>query len=179
MNIQELVGLDVTLLKFQTTYLLIQAPQKQIKVNLIGKEEFHLSKQTSGNFQVLDNSPLLLDYNEPMAEMYINSKPQDPDLLMFKIKSIIETITEGRRNWLRYITIKNINFGLENFQKNVRSGSGFLLNAPLSIARGIELMCSEIGVKTKSFISTLEIVPKKILTIGPNYVIAKEFRISA
>jgi hypothetical protein len=177
MNIEELNGLEVRIFGYQTTYVLIQSPKGEVRINFIGKEEFKLSKETGGTFRLLEKSPLLVDYNEPMTEVFINSKPSDPNFLLARIKTIIDAKTEGSRNWLRYVT-KNSTFRFENFQRNVREGNGFLLEAPISIAKEIELFCSEAGVQTKSFSSNREIVPRKIITIGGDFVIAKEFRTS-
>ena len=174
MNIEELNGLDVTILNYQTTYVYIQALNKNLRVNFTGKEEFKLAKETSGTSQLSENSPLLLDYNEPWSEIFINSKPLNPEHLMANIKTVIDTKTEGNRNWLSYVT-KDCNFSFENFHRNIQEGNGLLMQAPISIANEIELLCNAVGVRTKSFTSRIEIIPKKILTIGANYVIAKEF----
>ena len=122
MNIEELNGLEVTILNYQTTYILIQANHKKVKVNFRGKEEFKLAKQTSGSFQLFENSPLLIDYNEPWSEIFINSRPIDPENLMAKIKSVIDAKTEGSRNWLSYVT-KDCNFSFDNFQRNIQEGN--------------------------------------------------------
>ena len=115
-------------------HILIHANNKKVKVNFRGKEEFKLTKQTSGSFQLSENSPLLIDYNEPSSEIFINSKPSNPEHLMAKIKSVIDAKTEGSRNWLSYVT-KDCNFSFDNFQRNIRQGNGLLMQAPLSIAR--------------------------------------------
>lgn len=124
MNIEELNGLEVTILDFQTTYIHIQAVNEYLKVNFRGKEEFKLAKQTRGTFKLSENNPLLLDYNEPWSDIFINSKPPYPEHLMKKIKSVIHIKTEGSRNLLSYVT-KDCNFSFENFHRIFMKEMGF------------------------------------------------------
>ena len=177
MNIEELEGKEVTILNTQSTFVNIQTGTTILKVNFKGKVEFHLIKNTSGTLLLSHKSPLLIDHNEPWIEVFINSRPSDPDLLLSNIKSTIDAKTEGKRNWQNYVT-KDSNFRFENFLRNIKEGNGLLLYAPVSIAKEVELVCKSHGVLTKSFNYSEETDSKKLLSIGINYVIAKDFVIS-
>ena len=173
----DIIGKTVIVDSFQTTYINLAVNGKIIRFDFINKKEFKLKAKNQGVFTLHETHPLLLDYNEQWVSAYVNSKASDVERLIFDIHSAIDGITDGWRNWTTYITNTDINFNLENFQRNLKEGNGKLFEAPLSIANAIMKTCESHNILTKSF--EMEILPEanKLMMIGNDYVIAKDFKI--
>ena len=161
---------------YQATFLTLKIDEQLFRFDFIGKKEFSLKKGVVGQFYYFEKHPLLIDYNETIVTTYINSKPDHFDRFIDELKNAIEEITEGWRRWTNYLTDKNINFTFDKFLGNVKDGSGKLSEAPFTVNQKIVAVCDKHGVLTKSFESVLKPNNYKLILVGDNYVIAKDFR---
>jgi hypothetical protein len=168
MNFDELNGLDAIIIRSQTTYVIIRIGELQIRLNFKGKVEFHLAKNTGGTIILHNDHPLLLDYIEPWSDTYINTKPSNPECLLTDIKEAIYEVTEGWRNWTRYIYEHAI-------KRNIIEGNGLLMKAPRSVTKAVVKCCERQAVATYNSEGTYQPSPKKLLFIGKNYIIAEVF----
>ena len=176
MTIQDLVNKIVEVESFQTTYVIFKVEGVVMRINFHDKKEFRLNKGTTGRLQYFEKHPLLANYNERFATTYINSKPKDFKKLSENIQSAINELTLGWRSWTDYVTDKAINFTLDTFENNLKNGNGKLIEAPLSITEKIVAICEQQKVLTKTFEIDLEAKSYKLITIGNDFVIAKEFK---
>ena len=71
---------------------------------------------------------------------------------------------------------RNINFTVDIFLNNVKTGMGKLMEAPFSITQKAIEVCNKHNVATKTFGSELKSDNLKLIIIADNYVIAREFR---
>lgn len=161
---------------YQATFLTLKIDEQLFRFDFIGKKEFRLKKGDAGQFYYFEKHPLLIDYNEIIVTTYINSKPDHLERFMDDLKNAIEEITKGWRRWTNYLTDKNINFTFDQFLGNVKDGSGKLSEAPFTVNQEIIAVCNSHGVLTKSFESVLKPNNYKLILVGDNYVIAKDFR---
>lgn len=176
MTIQDLVSKIVEVESFQTTFVTFKVERVTIRVNFYDKKEFRLNKGTTGRLQYFEKHPLLTNYNERFATTYINSKPKDFKKLSNNIQSAINELTLGWRSWTEYVTVKAINFTIDTFENNLKNGTGKLIEAPLSITEKVIALCDQQNVLTKTFEINLEPKPCKLIMIGNDFVIAKEFK---
>lgn len=181
MTIEELMQLDkLSILRdYQTTYLILQIENINYKIDFTDKKEFRLRKGDFGKLKYLDKHPLLLDYNEKIADIYINSIADNAEILVNDIKDAIDSITLGWRNWKRYLTNKNSISQFDVFLKNIKNGNGKLLEVPISIIQRVVEVCNKHNVLTKTFAYELRQYNHKLILINDDYVIAKEFSVDA
>lgn len=118
--------------------------------------------------------PLLIDYNESLLEIFLNSKPQNIAFFLENIEGIIHNRVQGFRKLKDYLNKSNLDF--ETFLKNINEGNGKCLNAPFSIINEIEKFFIESNIKFKTFGE-----PKKfknqLLILDNQFVIATEFKL--
>jgi hypothetical protein len=175
-NITNIQNKTVQVNNYQATFLTLKIDDKLLRLDFIDKKEFNLKKGTTGQFSIYETHALLIDYNENIATTYINSKPDHFDSFVANFENAINEITEGWRSWTNYVTNRNINFTVDTFLSNVKSGTGKLMEAPFSITQKVIKVCEKHNVATKSFKNELKPDNFKLLLIADNYVIAKEFR---
>jgi hypothetical protein len=161
---------------YQATFLNLRIDDQLFRFDLIDKKEFNLKKGTQGQLNFYETHPLLIDYNENIVTTYINSKPDNFASFVADIENSINEITKGWRSWTNYVTDRNVNFTVNTFLNNVKSGSGKLMEAPFSITQKAIKICKKHGVAIKTFGNELKQDNFKLIFIADNYVIAKEFR---
>jgi len=175
-NISDIQNKTVQIDNYQATFLTLKIDDQLFRFDLIDKKEFHLKKGILGHFSIYETHPLLIDYNENIVTTYINSKPDNFENFVTDFENAINEITEGWRNWTNYVSDRNINFTVDTFLSNVKSGTGKLMEAPFSITQKAIKVCDKHNVATKTFGNELKQDNFKLIFIGDNYVIAKEFR---
>jgi hypothetical protein len=169
-NIKDIQNKTVQVDNYQATFLTLKIDDQLFRFDLIDKKEFSLKKGTQGHLNIVEIHPLLIDYNENSLTTYINSKPDHFDNYLADFENAINEITKGWRNWTNYLLDRDI------FLNNVKSGTGKLLEAPISITQKVVDICNKHSVATKTFGDELKRNNYKLIFIADNYVIAKEFR---
>jgi hypothetical protein len=160
---------------YQTTFMTLEIDDQLFRFDLVDKKEFILKKGTRGQLKVYETHPLLIDHNENIVTTYINSKPDKVDNFVEDFKNAINEVTEGWRNWTKYIQDKNAGLTVDTFLNNVKDGTGKLLEAPFSITQKAIEICNNHKVATKTFGNELKQYNFKLIFIADNYVIAKDF----
>jgi len=169
-NITDIQNKTVQVNNYQATFLTLKIDDQLFRFDLIDKKEFSLKKGAQGHINIFEIHPLLIDYNENSLTTYINSKPDHFDNYLADFENAINEITKGWRNWTNYLLDRDI------FLNNVKSGTGKLLEAPISITQKVVDICNKHSVATKTFGDELKRNNYKLIFIADNYVIAKEFR---
>lgn len=171
----------VTVAVAQTTFAVLTTPKARFRIDFIDKAEAYLKPGMRGNFKSYSEHPLLLSYTSRSAEVYINSRPGDPEGLLAEIRKRIEAIFQGWRDW-RCVLSGRKSAGEKQFKQNLLDGSGLLLpGAPIVVAKAVIEACTDYGASTYILgdIGTpLPVAsPSLLLLIGEGYVIAKDFRV--
>ncbi|MCI1189487.1 hypothetical protein MON38_18855 [Hymenobacter sp. DH14] len=170
----------VTVMVAQTTFAVLTILGRRYRVDYLEKAEARLKPGVRGEFVICSEHPLLLGYNSRSATVYINSKPQEPEELFFRIREQIQAGFQGWRDW-RCVLFGKGKGGENLLRKNLTDGSGMLLeSAPVTIAKAVIATCAEHGVSTYIIGGLNEdapAIPKyHLLLIGDGYVIAQDFR---
>ena len=145
MDITDIQNKTVQVDNYQATFLTLKIDDQLFRFDLIDKKEFNLKKGTEGILNIFETHPLLIDYNENSLTTYINSKPDNFDSYLTEFENSINEITKGWRNWTNYLLDRDV------FLKNVKSGTGKLLEAPVSITQKVIDICNKYNVATKTF----------------------------
>lgn len=167
----------VTVAVAQTTFAVLTTPKARFRIDFIDKAEAYLKPGMRGNFKSCSEHPLLLNYSSPQAEVYINSRPQNPEGLFVEIRRRIEAVFQGWRDWQCVLS-----GGEKQLRTNLIDGSGLLLpGVPAVIAQPVVAACTEYGASTYVR-GSLSMAPPgasafQLLLIGKGYVIAKDFRV--
>jgi hypothetical protein len=173
----------VTVAVAQTTFAVLTTPKARFRIDFIDKAEAYLKPGMRGNFKSYsEHHPLLLNYNSRLVEVYINSRPQDPEGLFAEIRERIESVFQSWRDW-RCVLPGRKSAGEKQLKQNLLDGSGLLLpGAPIVVAQSIIEGCTKYGASTYvlgDIGNTLPIAsPFYLLLVGEGYVIAKDFRIT-
>lgn len=165
----------------QTTFVVLTMPQARFRIDFVEKAEVHLKPGMRGKISRFLEHPLLLNYNSPLVEVYINSRPSDPAGLFAEIHRRIEDVFQGWRNW-RCVLSGRGSAGENQLRQNLLDGSGLLLpGAPTVVAQAIIEACTEYEASTYvrgDITNTLPVIsPMHLLLVGEGYVIAKDFHI--
>jgi len=166
----------VTVAVAQTTFVVLTTPKARFRIDFIDKAEAYLKPGMRGNFKSYsEHHPLLLSYNSRSAEVYINSRPQDPEGLFSEIRERTNAVFQGWRDW-RCI----LSGGEKQLRQNLVDGSGLLMpSAPIVIAQSVIEACTKHNASTYvrgDLKDTSPVTsPFHLLLIGAGYVIAKDF----
>jgi hypothetical protein len=165
----------VTVAVAQTTFAVVSTPHARFRIDFIEKAEAYLKPGMRGSFKSYSEHPLLLNYSSPQAEVYINSRPLNPEGLFTELRQRIEAVFQGWRDWQCVLS-----GGEKQLRTNLIDGSGLLLpGVPAVIAQPVIDACTEYGASTYVR-GSLGMVPPdisdfRLLLIGKGYVIAKGF----
>jgi hypothetical protein len=172
----------VTVAVAQTTFTVLTTPKARFRIDFIDKAEAYLKPGMRGNFKSYSEHPLLLSYNSSLATVYINSRPQDPECLLDKIKEQIKAVFQGWRDWHCVLFGKGAFGGDYVLRKNLFDGSGMLLeDVPIAIAEAVIAACEEHGASAYCIGGIGSVSPMlsefHLLLVGKGYVIAKDFSV--
>lgn len=129
-------GATGEIVKTQTTYFDVVcsfepktfSPQK-IRIHFRGKREFSLGKGKFSSFQMFDEHPLLIDYNEPIVRVHLASAVDDKQKFREELEHAANQVFDGWRSFERYLTMP--------LDKFLEKSYGVLVSAPKSFAEVI------------------------------------------
>lgn len=173
MLIEQFQNKTVEIEGFQTSFIVLKVENTVLRFYFKNKKESFIKHKQIGILTFHKQHPLLINHNESYCEMYINSKPENPDLFVKDLKNSIDEATEEWRHWKDYI---KINTGISElvFFQNIQKGSGKLLYAPFSIIEEIEKVCERHHIAFRSFGEKIR-VHNQLLMIHDQFVIAEDF----
>ncbi|MBC6989876.1 hypothetical protein [Hymenobacter sp. BT491] len=174
---------EATITLTQTTYLHLQVDDVAYRVDFLDKVEFRLKPGVRGVLAHHTRHPLLLDYSEPQATVYLTSRPQDPPALLRDLHRAVDSASHHWRELPRYLFGWSTANALASLEKNLTDGSGLVVErAPASIVRAVVGACDQHGAATYLW-GTLEAPapanPYSVLFIGSCYVVARNFQVRA
>lgn len=174
---------EATIGTTQSTYLDLRVVAGVFRLYYVDKVEFRLKSGTHGPLAHYSQHPLLVDYQQPYATVYITSQASNPDGLWQDIAQAVARASDNWRSVDSYLL--QWRHGADRWavvKQNLVDGRGLLVEAaPLAIAEAVVEACTRHGATT-SVLAAQEprlnpMPPFGVLFIGPCYVVARDFKI--
>jgi hypothetical protein len=147
-----------------------QKPLTRVRIHFSQKTEFRYPHGSFSTLELSDTHPLLPDYREAHASIYLARQAADPPHVLAQLELVVERVTHGWRNLSRYAN------PLCDPLVLLRDGHGKLLEAPITLAARLSAVLEEDDVRfTVLKGSHVAGSHLKALTLGDGFVVAHEF----
>ena len=156
----------------QTTYwdVATDRPEAGYRIHFHGKLEFAFTETCASPIAIHAEHPLLLEYSEPNASIYISTKSSDPDATVSQLSSLAEHRFRGWRSLARYLN------QCMPAEEILSKGHGLLLSGPRGFAEAAAQLLASHSVNCRVLSGPLRPSNCSVLELGRNYVVAKSFR---
>jgi hypothetical protein len=162
------VGYEIT--RRQTTFWDLRHEGGLDRIHFLGKEEFAFVEPRAPSYLIVDEHPVLVDYQFAWESIYLAGADDAPEPTLRQIHASIQGQVDGWRPAARYLNP----FGAERI---LRDGYGQLLSAPVPIAEVSRAALRAAGVRFTSLPARPACWPRQALIVGLNYVVAQSFRV--
>ena len=155
----------------QTTFWDFTGPGGTQRVHFLQKQEQSFVSPECDGFAVVTQHPALLNYQHPWSSIYISSAPPEPAGMLDDVTSRIASVVAPWRRGSDYFN------NLVDPLTLLREGSGLFVHAPQPLAA---LGCAALDAAAVAYSvqpSRPLGAPMQALIAGPNFVVAREFRI--
>jgi hypothetical protein len=140
-----------------------------VRVHFLQKQEQSFVSPECEGFQVVSEHPVLLNYLEAWSHVYVSSSASEAVATLEHLAAEISSIVAPWRSSESYF-----NEMVEPLDL-LRSGSGLLASAPLTVAGRICAVLDSSGVRYSAIQGRPARLPMQALIAGPNFVVAREF----
>lgn len=159
---------DVT--RRQTSYCeLVTDVGATYRIHYKGKEELALSPGRYPGVELRGDHPLLVDYEEARARVYIADAAGEPFVVATEIEQAIMHRFAGWRRPERY---ENESFCASEL---LEVGHGLLLRGPVSMCAAATKVLVAHGIRSTTMSGLAPRWPRSVLLLGRSYVIASAF----
>lgn len=156
----------------QSTFLVFRdmSSDKIIRIDYDDKKEFHIASGEFFGISVLDEHPLLEQYEYTDTLIYISSLVQEPEKIE---KDLAIGISQVYGDWRKFDDYANNECSMGELLKG---GYGLLYKGPPSGAESVMEILRRYNINySVPQTSSLSGHKYKVLFLGNNYIIAKEF----
>ena len=162
-----------TILERQTTYSIIeeQKNSKSYKISYVSKQEFSIESENFEGIEILDEHPLLEEYEYSFTKLYVSTATKESKLLSDEIHQALKLHYQGWRtdNYL------NTEYNIGNI---LSEGQGMLYSGPPSGAHVVESILNNHNVSFNAlYRGKVKEEKYKVLFLGENYIVAKDFKV--
>lgn len=163
--------MNCEIVRRQTTFWDVRRQDGTVeRIHFLGKEEFGFADAHVPSFSIVEEHHVLIDYQFDWHGVYLAGPVANFEDVRDQLELSIEKTLGGWRSATRYFN----EYGAERI---LRSGHGKLLDAP----RPLVEVCSEVldtaGVRFNCLPGRPARWPRRALIAGPNFVVAKSFRV--
>jgi hypothetical protein len=162
------VGHEIT--RRQATFRDLRHDGRLERIHFLGKEEFAFVEPSALSFSIVEQHPLLIDYEFAWETIYIAGPADAPDHVLRTLTEAIEARADGWRSATSYLNPVGD-------ERILRDGYGNVLAAPISIAEVSRDVLDAAGVPFTSLPGRPPRWPRQALIAGVNHVVAKSFRV--
>ena len=155
------------MVKRQTTFWDLLGPSKETRIHFIEKQEFAYVEESFVSWRVLEQHPLLIDYEYPWLKIFIRGKSDATISLEAELRDAVAKYSP------RPSGVYFNELGLDHI---LESGDGLIFDGPEPIAKNVMSILSKYELNNRSFPSREPMGPMKLLEAGNSYVIARDFR---
>jgi hypothetical protein len=155
----------------QTTYWDLSQAAAVTRIHFVGKEEFSFVHPVMPSFAVVQDHPVLLDYQFAWERIFVASACAAPQRVLHRLAQAMAALLQGWRGATAYLNSAYDPVAV------LRGGSGLLLSAPRPIARiACDVLTAE-GLQFTELPARGLRWPREALVAGKNFVVAHSFRI--
>jgi hypothetical protein len=162
--------MPLLLTRRQTTYWDFLGVDGTSRVHFQNKSEWHNDQAEVPSFAIVEDHPLLIDYLEHWASIYVSRPVANSEEV---VKAIAHSITSISMGWRLPDAYLNDGYA----HANLEDGTGQLMNGPLPY---IEAACRILDDARISYSRLKGHGPKgsrRVLVAGENWLIAESFRV--
>ncbi len=152
----------------QTTFWALVDSGSVTRVKFQGKEEFHFVDGVFEGFSVLEEHPLLADYQHPCQRVFISSSADNPELVAEALFDTVVSLNSGARNPAGY-------FNELGTAQILRNGYGLLGELPQPFVESCCKVLASFGIRHSILEGRGSRWPRKVLIMGESFVIAEDF----
>lgn len=154
----------------QTTFWDLRQNGGIVRIHFVGKEEFRFVEPCVSSFSIVDEHAVLINYQFAWESIYLAGPVAAFDEVLGHLTKAIEARVEGWRPATVYLNP----FGAERI---LREGYGQLVAAPSPVAETCRTVLNGAEARFSSLPGRPSRWPRQALIAGPNYVVAKSFRV--
>lgn len=155
----------------QTTYWDLSEGPSVTRIHFDGKEEFHFVGTTVQSYTVVQDHPVLIDYQFAWQSVFLSSACTEPQEVLDRLK---EEITAALQDW--HGASRYLNSSVDALEL-LRGGYGLLLSAPVPISSKVCDVLTEVGLRFTLLPAKGPRWPREALVADGNFVVAHSFRI--
>lgn len=155
----------------QTTYWDLLQGATVTRVHFVGKEEFSFVHPIVSSFAVVQDHPVLIDYQFAWESIFLASACAAPQRVLNRLAEAIAPLLQGWRGSTAYLN------SLYDPVALLRCGSGLLLAAPTPVASAVRDVLAAEGLQFTHLPARGLRWPREALIAGKNFVVAHGFRI--
>jgi hypothetical protein len=153
----------------RTTYWELRADSGAgVRVHFSDKQEHRLRAPVYPDLQLCARHPVLIDYEEPWAEVYVSGAERCDPALGDELAAYVDRSTGGWRHARAYLAGPATQL--------LAAGSGLLLRAPESIAVGALDLARKHGATASILEERAARAGYRALVLGQSFIIARAFR---
>jgi hypothetical protein len=162
--------MSLLLTRRQTTYWDFLGLGGTSRVHFQDKVEWHNDRAEVPSFEIVDDHPLLIDYVEPWASIYVSKPAAESTEAVSAISHEVTSISGGWRSPAAYL-----NDGYAH--ANLEDGTGQLMNGPLPYIEAACEILDRAGIAYSRLVSHGPKGRRRVLVAGGNWVVAESFRV--
>jgi hypothetical protein len=151
----------------QTTFWDFLDAERASRVHFKGKKEFRAAEDEIASIQVVSEHPLLLDYQEQHASIYVAGVGDNPSAILRELQEALLAATSRWRDASTYLNAAS--------EAVLTDGYGMLFGGPESLGKIVIATLSKAKVSHTVLPSGRPTVPVQVLVAGDNWVIAEQF----
>ena len=140
------------------------------RVNFDRKKEFSLEEPLFKGLKIEETHPLLEQYEQQEVTVYVSNAPSNAEMTLSEIDLSVRNHFKGWRSLNNY---GNREYALTTILKK---GKGMFYRGPKGGAEVVKAVLEKHGVSFTSQEGRLPSDRFKVLLLGSNYVVAKDFR---
>jgi hypothetical protein len=154
----------------QSTYWDVRAATgATYRVHFRYKVEFAFTTAAYPSIELTDRHPLLVQYDEPFRSLYFSGTPLRASAAADELEHAIRDMSQSWR------ALRDYAGSADAVERRLRAGHGMLMEAPQSVCAVAARVLEAEGVQSSILGNAPSRPGKRVLLLGPNFVIASGF----
>jgi hypothetical protein len=163
--------MNLRIAKRQSTYWDFVGPDSTVRAHFVDKKESSFVSPDCDSLDVVSDHPVLLDYRDSWIAIYLASRPVQPAALLGNLAGAVASVVGPWRSPSAYFNAQMDPLAL------LQKGAGQLACAPQTVAEKLCLALDEWGAAYTAIPSHAGTWPMQAIVAGPNFIVARSFRL--